>query len=153
MDHRTRVCLWIIVIGLANFAAYTVAYFFIGGEAMNGFVTAEKTAAGGLVRHYYVGHGGEDFEVSGVVWVYSAVHSTTVWLSVGAVMLAMLTLAKERIISSMRSRVLRGRTFITVLATLITVFTLSMALYFVRFMVAQLAHPRLVEAAAGGLSP
>lgn len=153
MDHRTRVCLWIIVLGLANFTAYTIGYFvFIGGEAMNGYVTIERTEDGHLHPHYYVGHGAEDFEVSGGVWIYSAIHSTTVWVSVGAVLLAMLTLAKERIVSSMRSRVLRGRTFITVLATLITVFTLGMTLYFVRFMIDQLTHGRLVESATTGMA-
>lgn len=147
MDHRTRVCLWVIVIGLANFAAYTVGYFFIGGEAMNGYVAAERGDNGRLVRHHYVGHGASDKEVSGGVWVYSAIHSTTVWVSVGAVMLAMLTLARERIITSMRSRALRGRTFITVLATLIAAFTLGMTLYFIRFMIAQLASPTIIHAA------
>jgi len=42
-------------------------------------------------------------------------------VTVGAIMLAMLTLAKERIASSMRIAILRGRTLITALAAVITI--------------------------------
>jgi hypothetical protein len=44
----------------------------------------------------------------------------------------MLTLAKERIISSMRSAIVRGRTLMTILATIITIFVILMTILFVR---------------------
>ena len=43
-------------------------------------------------------------------------------------MLAMLTLAKERIASSMRVTIIRGRTLMTVLATVITITTVSLTI-------------------------
>ena len=35
---RTKVCIWLIVLGLANFMAYAVAYDVIDGEAVHGDV-------------------------------------------------------------------------------------------------------------------
>jgi heme/copper-type cytochrome/quinol oxidase subunit 2 len=65
------------------------------------------------------------------VYIYSGVHSVTIWVTVGAVMLAMLTLAKERIVSSMRTTIVRGRTLITILATIITLTVTVITLWFV----------------------
>jgi hypothetical protein len=112
MDRRTKICIWVIVLGLANFFAYTLLYVFIDGEAVNGSVVV--TPDGGT--HYYLQ---STTEVSRGVFIYSGIHSISIWPTVAAVLLAMLTLAKDRIVSSMHSTVVRGRTFITILATLI----------------------------------
>lgn len=143
MDRRSRVCILIIVLGLANYLAYTVGYFvFVGGEALIGEVRLETQPDGSVERSYYVGHRGrDDIEKPAWVWMYSAIHSTSVWLTFGAVLLAMLTLAKDRIVSSMRRTVIRGRTFITVLATLITAFTLWMVFYFTWLVLQELTNP------------
>jgi nitrogen fixation/metabolism regulation signal transduction histidine kinase len=61
---------------------------------------------------------------------------------VAAMMLAMLTLAKERIVSSMRSTVLRGRTLITILATIITLMTIMMTIIFALQFADRVMHPR-----------
>lgn len=134
MDRRTRICIWVIIVGLLNFLAYTVLYVFINGEAVNGWVDVQ---AG--VRHYYLQSG---TEVSHGMFLYSGVHSISIWVTVAAVMLAMLTLAKDRIISSMHSTVVRGRTFITILATVITLTTAMATVYFILIFARKLAQPK-----------
>lgn len=140
MDRRTRICILIIVIGLVNFLAYTVMYMSVGGDAMNGYVQA-KVIDGQRVLHYYLVKHGTDVEVSRGVWIYSAVHSISIWITVGAVLLSMLTLAKDRIISSMHSSIVRGRTFITILATVVTLISVVITVWFLTYMIRHLASP------------
>ena len=134
MDRRTKICIWIILIGLANFLAYTMLYMFVGGEAVNGFV--QNTPNG---QRFFLQSGQE---VSHGAFIYSGVHSISVWLTVAAIMLAMLTLAKERIASSMRETIIRGRTFMTILATIITFTTAIITIWFVLQFSHRLTHPR-----------
>jgi len=134
MDRRTKICIWIIIIGLTNFLAYTLLYVFINGESVNGWIELH----GGQHR-YYLQSG---TEVSRGVFMYSGIHSITIWVTVAAVMLAMLTLAKDRIVSSMHSTVVRGRTFITILATIITLITAMATIYFVLIFSRNLATPK-----------
>lgn len=138
MDRRTRICIWIIVLGLLNFLAYTIMYMSLGGDAMNGHVARE---ARNPHLHYYLGAKGEQVEVGRTTWFYSAIHSISIWLTVGAVLLAMLTLAKDRIVSSMRSAILHGRTFITILATVVTMISLITTTWFVLLMIHDLRSP------------
>lgn len=142
MTRRTRICIWIIVLGLANFLAYVVVYVSIGGEAVNGDVRAMKLADGATRLCYYVSNRGREAEVGRGVWVYSAVHSISVWITMGAVMLAMLTLAKDRIVSSMRSSIVRGRTFITILATIVTLISVAFTVYFTLGVINMLADAK-----------
>jgi hypothetical protein len=128
MDRRTKICIWIILIGLGNFLAYSVMYVFIGGEAVSGAI---KNDDQGHRTYYLKGPTQDEVPVSKQIYIYSGIHSISIWVTVGAVMLAMLTLAKERIVSSMRSTVVRGRTLITILATVITLTTAVMAIWFV----------------------
>jgi len=130
MTRRTKICIWIIVLGLANFLAYSVVYVSIGGEAVNGEVLAERFADGRTSLRCFLADRGQRTEVSCGIWVYSAVHSISIWLTMGAVLLAMLTLAKDRIVSSMRSSIVRGRTFITILATIVTLIAIVFTVYF-----------------------
>ena len=123
MDRRTRICIYIIWIGLANFLIYTILYVFIGGEAVNGWVYDSPAGP-----RYELQSGAE---VSRGVFVYSGIHSISIWPTVGAVMLAMLTLAKDRVVSSMRSSIVRGRTLITILATIITMIIVVMTIWFI----------------------
>jgi hypothetical protein len=135
MDSRTKICIWIILIGLANFLAYTLVYMYIGGEAVNGFV--EKTARGGFKYVLQSGH-----QASHGTFLYSGIHSISIWVTVAAIMLAMLTLAKERIVSSMHSTVVRGRTFITILATIISFTTTIITIWFIIQFADRLSHAR-----------
>ena len=130
------------MIGLANFMIYTVLYEFLDGEAIHGHV---QQNADGSVSYIFQSRGGENMEVTRGIYIYSGLHSISIWITVGAVMLAMLTLAKERIASSMRSTIVRGRTLITILATVITMivvtFTITFSLRFGR----SLTQPRAAE--------
>ena len=113
MHRRTRICIWIIVVGMVNFLAFVVGYSVLWGEALHGQI---HLVDGELRYFLQKGH-----EVSRGAFIYSGIHSLSIWLTVGAVMLSMLTLAKERIASSMRVTIVRGRTLITILATVITI--------------------------------
>ena len=110
---------------------------------MKGDIRVEITDQGKRILHYFlVGEGrGRRFEVSRGVWIYSAIHSISLWITMGAVMLSMLTLAKDRIVASMRTSIIRGRTFITVLATLVTLISIVFTIWFVAYMIRQLVHP------------
>lgn len=133
MDRRTTICIWVILVGLANFLAYTVVYMFLGGEAVSGYI--EKTGD----HLVYKLHWGQ--AVSKGVFLYSGIHSISIWLTVAAIMLAMLTLAKERIVSSMRSTIIRGRTFITILATIIALMTIMSTVWFTLQFVDRFRNP------------
>jgi hypothetical protein len=135
MDRRTRICIWIIFVGLANFVVYTILYVHIGGEAVNGHVT--QGADGQRVYELQSG-----VAVSRGVFLYSGVHSISIAPTVGAIMLAMLTLAKDRVVSSMRRTIVRGRTLITILATLITVIVVVWTIWFILQFGDRLTHPR-----------
>jgi heme/copper-type cytochrome/quinol oxidase subunit 2 len=135
--RQTRICIWVILLGLLNFLAYVVGYSYLYGEALHGEVLQNGTE---LIYKLHT-----DKEVSRGAFLYSGIHSISVWLTVGAILLAMLTLAKERIVSSASRTILRGRTLITVLATIITVtivvITVEVTLEFVR----SLRHPKSPE--------
>ena len=146
MDRRTRICVWVIVLGLANFAAYMVGYGFVGaagGDAMNGRVVRDAADPGHIV--YFIGRGGDLHEVGRGVWIYSAAHSISIWPTIGIMMLAMLTLAKDRLVASMRSTIVRGRTFIRLVAVLIVIFSAIMTRWFVLYAMEQLSDPKLVD--------
>ena len=134
MDRRTRICIWIIFLGLGNFLAYVILYSFFNGEAVNGWVTEDS----GRLRYFL--QSGQ--EVSRGVFLYSGIHSISIAPTVGAVMLAMLTLAKDRVISSMRRTILRGRTVITILAILIAMIVLLWTAAFVLQFSDRLTSPR-----------
>lgn len=140
MDLRTRICIWVILVGLANFMVFTLLYVFIGGEAVNGHV---YQLADGTLRHELQ----TGKVVSRAVFIYSGIHSILIWPTVGAILLAMLTLAKDRIVSSMRSSIVRGRTMITILATVITMIVLVMMLWFILHFANRLTFPRPLDPA------
>jgi len=122
------------MLGLSNFLAYVILYWFFWGEAVNGRVVAD----GGQLR--YILQSGR--EVSRGVFIYSGIHSISIAPTVGAIMLAMLTLAKERVVSSMRSAIVRGRTMITILATVITMIVVVWTVWFILQFSSTLANPR-----------
>lgn len=134
MDRKTTICIWVIIIGLANFLIYTMLYIFIGGEAINGWLEVD-----GPRTYYYLQSGRR---VSAWVYWYSGLHSVSIWLTVGAIMLAMLTLAKDRIIDSMHSTVVRGRTFLTILATVITMIVVIITIWSSLKFARKLSNPR-----------
>lgn len=134
-DRRTRICVIVILLGLANFLAYTIGYWVIGGEAIHGRVQF----ADGQATYFLAGR---PEPVSRCVFIYSCLHSASIWITFGAVMLSMLTLAKDRIVSSLRSAVLRGKAVITVAAIIIVFVTILTTFLFVhRFVEHMTAQP------------
>lgn len=115
------------MLGLANFLAFSMGYMILRGEALSGSV--DFSPSGAPTYHLRNADQGE-VPTSRSVYIYSGIHSLSVWLTMAAVMLAMLTLAKERIVSAMRSTILRGRTLITILATLIVFITLMLIVWY-----------------------
>ncbi len=136
MDRKTKICILVILIGLANFLAYVILYWFFWGEAVNGHVELR-----GDELRYFLQSGSE---VSRGVFIYSGIHSISIAPTVGAIMLAMLTLAKERVVSSMRSAVVRGRTMITILATIISMIVVVWTVWFILQFARHLANPRVL---------
>ena len=149
MDRRTKICIWVIFAGLANFLIYVILYWYFWGEAVNGHV--EQHAG----RLQYFLQSGE--RVSRGVFLYSGIHSISIAPTVGAIMLAMLTLAKERVMASMRRTIVRGRTMITILATAISLIIAVWTVWFILQFSERLRHPRPIKPpappAAGAMNP
>ena len=120
-----------ILVGLANFLVYTIAYLILGGEAIHGRIIA----AGDGTQYFLAGRADP---VSRFVFIYSAIHSISIWPTFGAVMLAMLTLAKDRIVESMHSALVRGRAIITLLAVIIAIIAILLTFRFTRRFVSQM---------------
>jgi cytochrome c biogenesis protein CcdA len=126
LDLRSKICIWVIVLGMLNFLVYTVSYSLLWGEAVNGTVELDESTQ----QVVYKLQSGK--QVTKGQFIYSGVHSILIWPTVMAVMLAMLTLAKDRIADSMREAVVRGRTLCTVLAVVIAISTSGMMFLFIR---------------------
>ena len=129
---RNRILIWIIILGLANFAAYTLMYWYLGGDAKNGaFTTDGKYYLRGHFVHSRKGQLTED-DVSRATWIYSFVHSITIWPTVGAVLVAMFILARPHIVATMKAdAMIRGPTFITICITVVVLLTGGTTLYFI----------------------
>ncbi len=130
---RNRLCVWLIILGLTNFILYAVVYAIIGGDAPNGYIKRLPTAQ---LVYYVRGHFvhraiGYEQDVPHWVWVYSYVHSISIWPSIAAVLLAMLTLARPHIMATYQRGMMTGATLVTVMATLIVLVTTSIMLYFI----------------------
>lgn len=134
MDRRTRtrICLWLIILGLSNFILYAIVYAIIGGDAPNGYI---ENATGGAV--YYVrGHFvhravGYEQDVPRWVWIYSYLHSISIWPSIAAVLLAMMVLARPHIMATYQNGMMSGTTLVTVMATVIVLVTSAIMLMFI----------------------
>jgi len=137
-QRRNRILLWIIILGLINFVSYTVMYWYLQGDAKNGFYTTAGTSeepAGYYLRGHFIreveGRRTTD-PVSRAVWIYSFVHSISIWPTVGAVLIAMFILARPHIIATMKADArLTGTTFVTVCITVIALVTAVSTLYFI----------------------
>ncbi len=136
MERRTRirVCVWLILLGLSNFLVYATVYAFIGGDAPNGYIRLNEID--GDLTYYVRGHfvhteTGYEQDVPKWVWIYSYLHSISIWPSIAAVLLAMLVLARPHIIATYRKGILQGTTLVTVLSTIIVLVTSVIMLSFI----------------------
>jgi len=132
--------MWVIFLGLLNFVAYTIFYAQLGGDARNGYIGVGE----GGHREYYVGghfiHGSTLDErhfrqVAPWVWIYSYVHSISIWPSEAAVLICLLILARPHIIATMKERdIIQGSTFVAVCSTIIILMASAMTIWFtIRF--------------------
>ena len=130
MDRRTRnrLCIWLIILGLSNFIVYAVVYAIIGGDAPNGYIRDGLYYVRGHFVHRTIGY---EQDVPTWVWVYSYLHSISIWPSIATVLLAMLVLARPHILATYQNGIMKGTTLVTVLATLIVFVTGVIMLSFV----------------------
>ena len=148
MQRRTRngICIWLIGIGLANFLAYTVVYGIVGGDARNGGHERAVNEQGQTESVYFIrghfihGPTGQREDVPRWVWIYSYMHSTSLWLSMAIIMIPLLVLAQPHIIATMSEGFwVRGAIFVAVAVTLIAVFCGAMTVWFIFDFVRQLS--------------
>ena len=102
-QKRNRILIWIIILGLANFVGYTLTYWYLQGDAKNGAYVDGKYYLRGHFIHERDGRITDD--VSRATWIYSFVHSITIWPTVGAMLVATFILARPHIIATMKAAV------------------------------------------------
>jgi hypothetical protein len=130
---RNRICVRLIILGLSNFIIYAIFYAIIGGDAPNGYIKNADNHAVYYVRGHFVHRSiGYEQDVPKWVWVYSYVHSISIWPSIATVLLAMLVLARPHILATYTNGMLQGTTLVTVLATVIVVVTSVSMVWFVK---------------------
>ena len=139
MDRRRRnqLCLGIAVLGLANYAAYTILYGYIGGDAFNGEIIDGVFYVRG---HFLRNRDGMETPVSRGVWIYSYLHSISIWPTHAAVLLAMLVLARPHILATLRDGWISGETLVTVMATGILLTASTVTIWFTLDFIRQLGR-------------
>jgi hypothetical protein len=144
---RNKILLWVILLGLTNFAAYTFFYWYLQGDARNGFIRVEETG----VKYYLRGHflhsrdGRETAAVSRAEWIYSFIHSITIWPTIAAVLVSMFILARPHIIATVKADApVSGRTIVNLCIFVVVVATFLSTVVFVFNLLAAL------DAAASG---
>ncbi|MBA5872348.1 MAG: hypothetical protein GDA68_20460, partial [Nitrospira sp. CR2.1] len=91
--RRNRICTWLIVLGISNFIVYAIIYAIIGGDAPNGYIKKIDGQSVYYVRGHFVHRAiGYEQDVPRWVWLYSYVHSISIWPSIAATLLAMLVI-------------------------------------------------------------
>jgi hypothetical protein len=144
VDRRTRnrLCIWIIGLGLANLLAYTVSYAYLQGDAANGEIRDGKYFVRG---HFLHGPEGKQKDVGRSTWIYSYVHSISVWPTEGMVLVALLILARPHIIATMKEDgMVNGQTFVTICITIIVVIVSAITFWFTLDFLRQLGVSRTV---------
>lgn len=144
--RRNQICIAVITLGLLNLIGYTVSYAVIGGDALNGHREVLPTADGGHTATYFVrGHfirtlHGRERVVSQAVWMYSYLHSISIPLTSGALLISMLVLARPHILATMRGGWLSGRRFIQAFGGIVVIITVGIALLFTWQFALELTH-------------
>ncbi|NOS99325.1 MAG: hypothetical protein HOP29_01710 [Phycisphaerales bacterium] len=136
---RNRILLWVIALGLANFVVYTLTYWYLGGDAPNGgFENGHHFLRGHFI---WSGAGKRTDPVSRGIWIYSFIHSITIWPTIAGVLVSMLILARPHIIATMKSDLpLRGMTYVNICILVIIVVTGATTMLFVRDFLSALAQ-------------
>lgn len=130
--RRNRICVWLIILGLSNFLLYAIFYQIIGGDAPNGYIKYTNDSKVHYVRGHFIHRNiGYEQDVPRWVWLYSYLHSISIWPSIAMVLLAMLTLASPHITATYQHGMIQGSTLVTVLATMIVLITSIIMLVFI----------------------
>ena len=139
--QRNRLCVRLIILGLSNFILYAIFYAIIGGDAPNGKIKNTDGHVVYYVRGHFIHRSiGYEQSVPKWVWLYSYIHSISIWPSIAAVLLAMLVLARPHIMATYTNGVMQGATLVTVLATVIVVVTTASMVWFIKDMILTLAY-------------
>lgn len=148
--RRNQICIAILALGLADYLAYTLTYAALGGDAHNGHREIVQDENGRSRAVYYVrGHfihslSGRARAVSRWVWIYSYLHSISVPLTSGAMIISMLVLARPHILATMRGGLVSGQTFVTAFGTVVILVTLGVTALFAW---------DFIESLTGGIEP
>lgn len=144
MDRRTRnrICIWVIFLGLINFAAYAILYAELGGDASNGYVTMRDGHREYYVRgHFIHGPEGQSARVAPWVWVYSYLHSISIWPTEAAVLVCLLILGRPHIIATMKEDgLMQGGTFVAVCSTIVILLASALTIWFLTRFVGELSR-------------
>lgn len=134
--RRNQICIALMLVGGLNMLVYPVLYAVVGGDAHNGYRRL-VTQPDGSAKAVYVVRGhfirsveGEEAQVNRALWIYSYLHSISLWLTSGAMIISMLVLARPHIIATMRDSWVSGQTFIAVLGTAVVLLTCGAAFVF-----------------------
>ena len=145
--RRNQICIGIIALGLLNYLVYTLSYAALGGDAANGYRTVVTRENGKRATEYYVrGHfihtlSGRERLVSRGAWIYSYVHSISVPLTSGAMIISMLVLARPHILATMRGGLVGGQTFVVAFGTIVSLVALAVTAMFTWNFVEALCSP------------
>ncbi len=128
---RNRILISIITLGLVNLVAYTFFYWYFQGDASNGFIRGGEYF---LKGHFLRVRDGQASEaVSRGVWIYSYLHSITIWPTAGAVVIAMLILSRPHIIATINSdSIFDGRLLVNgclLLVTAVSIFSMGIFIH------------------------
>jgi len=144
LRRRNRLCIRLIFVGLLNLLVYTIVYAAVGGDAHNGEVRMAVADSGPPRKTYFVrGHfirtpEGMERQVHRSVWIYSYVHSISVWITTAGMVISMLVLARPHILATMRDGWISGQTFVVAFATVVVLATLTMVTLFTWDFITQL---------------
>lgn len=135
--RRNQICIAVIALGLANYLVYTLTYAALGGDAHNGRRAVQVLDDGTRAAQYFVrGHfihslHGNERQVSRGAWIYSYLHSISVPLTSGAMIICMLVLARPHILATMRGGWISGQTLVTAFSTVVLLVTLGATFLFI----------------------
>ncbi len=144
--RRNQICIAIIALGLANYLAYTLGYAALGGDAHNGYravVVQEDGTRDEVFKvrgHFIHSVDGREQVVSRGLWIYSYLHSISLPLTSGAMIISMLVLARPHILATMRGGWIGGQTLVTAFGTIVVLLTAGAAALFTWHFVAELTR-------------
>jgi hypothetical protein len=119
-------------------------YAALGGDAHNGEARVVERSDGTTRVAYYVrGHfirtlEGQEAEVGRRVWIYSYLHSMSVFVTSAAMIISMLVLARPHILATMRGGWISGQAFVIAFGTVVVLVTSAALFIFAWDFVAQI---------------